>query len=248
MKVFPSNNEKIITSSIVVFFTGAFLGLFLSTSITDQSILISAIATLAAAFLGAGAAYKLEGNKREREYEEECLRYGNNVMFALYERMQTLRLVQSQSINPKRDDPFKMISMLPIINLRYPDSEFNIESLMFILGTKHKQLILDLQIEKESFNVAFDMIKYRSDLHYHHVQPAVEAGGMKEGGEYTRQQVIDTLGERIYSQLERATNDLIENVDKTIESSEITKTRLVNALRDIFPNRTVLDFKLRASL
>lgn len=244
MTIFPSNNEKVIATSIVAFFTGAFLGLFVSTSITDQSILIPAIATLAAAFLGAGAAYKLEGNKRKREYDEQCLYHGNNVVFALYERIKALRLVQSQSINPQRGNPFNMITMLPTLNLSYPDSDFNIESLMFILGTRHKQLILDLQTEKECFKVAFNVIKFRSELHFHHVQPAMEAGGIQEGGDYTRQHIIDTLGERIYSQLERATNDLITNVDRTIEASEVTKIRLVNALKDIFPNKTVLNFEL----
>ncbi len=244
MPIFPSDNEKVITIAIVAFFSGVLIGIFVSTSIADQSILIPAIATLAAAFLGAGAAYKLEGNKRKREYEEKCLTHGNNVVFALYERIKALRLVQSQSINPQRDNPFKMISMLPTLNLSYPDSEFNIEQLMFILGTKHKQLILDLQTEKECFKVAFNIIKFRSELHFHHVQPAMEAGGIQEGGEYTRQQMIDTLGERIFAQLEKATNDLIENVDNTIESSEAIKIRMVKALKDIFPNKTVMNFEL----
>ncbi|MCG6939011.1 MAG: hypothetical protein LJE83_12680 [Gammaproteobacteria bacterium] len=220
MKIFPSNNERVITVAIIAFLFGVLLGIFSATKITDQSILIPAFATLVAAFLGAVSAYKLEEKKRYREYQEQCLSHANNVIFALYERIKILKQIQAQSINPQRNNSARIISMLPTLNFSYPESSFNIESLMFILGTKHKQLILDLQTEKECFKTAFDIIKFRSDLHFHYVQPAMEAGGIQEGGDYTIQQIKNVLGERTYTQLERATNDLIDNVDKTIESSE----------------------------
>lgn len=240
--MFPSGNEKIISVAIFAFLLGSIFGIFSSSIITDKTIFLPAIATLAAAYLGAWAAYKLADNKKKREYTDACLQNGNRVLFALYERIKALKLVQKQSINPQRDHPLKMISMRPLLNYSYPESEFNIESLMFILGTKHKQLLLDLQNEKECFNVAFSLIKHRSELHFHHVQPAIEASGIQEGGDYTRQNFVDALGERIYAQLTQATDDLIENVDKTIESSEIIKTRLVKALKDLYPGSTILNF------
>ncbi len=242
MTIFPSNNERIISVAIFSFLLGSLIGIFTSSIITDKTIFLPAIATLAAAYLGAWAAYKLADNKNKREYRDACLQNGNRVLFALYERIKALKLVQTQSINPQRDHPLNMISMRPLLNYSYPESEFNIESLMFILGTKHKQLLLDLQNEKECFRVAFSLIKHRSELHYHYVQPAIEASGLQEGGDYTRQDFIDALGERIYAQLTQATDDLIENVDKTIVSSEIIKARLVTALKDMFPGNTILNF------
>ncbi len=245
MQVFPSNNEKVITVAIITFLIGALFGIFGATIITNQNILIPAIATLAAAFLGAGAAYKLEDNKKKREYEEKCLENGNSILFALYERIKALRLVQKDSINPQRDNPFKMISIMPLLDFGYPESEFNVESLLFLLGTKHKQLILNLHTEKECFKEAFKLIRFRSELHFNHVQPAMEAGGIQEGGEYTRQQMESVLGERVFAQLERATDGVIKSVDKTIDSSEQVKIRLVSALKDLFPNKTVLNFEFQ---
>lgn len=244
MKIFPTKNEQLITVTILSFLIGSLVGVFSSSLISDKSLFLPAIATLAAAFIGAWAAYKLQDNKNKRDCEALCISNANNVLFALYERIKALKVVQHQLINPQRDLPFKMISMLPTLNLSYPDSEFNIESLMFMLETKHKQLILDLQTEKECFKVAFNVIKFRSEIHFHHVQPAMESGGIQEGGEYTRQELINAIGERIFSQLERATDDLIENVDKSVESGEKIKVRLVKALKELFPNKTIMNFEI----
>ncbi len=243
MNIFPSTNEKLITIAIVSFLSGAVVGLFASVKITDQRILLPAIATLTAAFLGAWAAYKLQDNKNKREYEETCLKNGNSMMFALYERIKALRLVQKRSINPYRNDPLRMISMMPLMSFSNPDSEFNVESLLFLLGTKHKQLILDLHNEKECFKIVFYLIKFRSELHFKDAQPAIEKSKMKEGEEFTKKQMIDALGERVFAQLERTTDDLIEYVDTTLESSEKIKLRLVAALNDLFPNKTVLNYE-----
>lgn len=138
-----------------------------------------------------------------------------------------------------------MISMIPLLNFSYPESEFNIESLLFLLGTKHKQLVLDLHTEKECFKEAFKLIRFRSELHFNSVQPAMEAGGIVEGGEYTKRQMVSVLGERVFAQLERATDGLIESVDQTIESSERMKVLLVDALKELFPKRTVLNYELQ---
>lgn len=243
MKIFPSKNEKIVTVAILSFMTGSILISFSLTKIQDKNLFLTAITTLVAAFIGAWTAYKLADNKKKREYEQSCIDNANNILFALYERIRALMLVQDQSINPHRAHNFRMILIMPTLSLSYPESKLNIESLMFILGTKYKQLILDLQTEKECFNVAFNIIKFRSDLHFHHVQPAMEAGGIQEGGEYTREQLTEVVGERIFSQLERSTNNLIEQVDRTIESGIEAKSRLVKALKELFPDEFILDFE-----
>lgn len=244
MEIFPSNNKKVITTGRIVSFSfGAILGFFVGAKITDTNILLSALATLVAAFLGAWTAYKLEDNKKQREYKEKCLESANNILFALYERTKALKVFQRDSINPHRDDPFKAISMMPLLDFSYPESNFNVETLLFMLCTKHSQLMLDLHTEKEFFNEAFKLIRFRSSLHFNHVQPAMESGGILEGGEYTRQQMIDTMGKRVFAQLERATDDVIKYVDRTIASSEKVKTRLVTALKELYPNEKVLNYE-----
>jgi len=242
MTVFPTNHERLITFTIVAFLAGCMLVFFASASITEINILLPALATLVAAFVGAWAAYKLEDNKKKREYKEKCLEKANNILFSLYERAKSLRVFQKQSIVPHRNDPFIMISMMPMLNFSDPDSKFDVDTLLFLLSTKHSQLMLDLHTEKESFREAFKLIRFRSNLHLKHVQPAMEAGGIQLDVEYTRQQMIDVIGERIFEYLEKSTNEVVKMVDETIVSSEIIKTRLVDALKELFPEQKVLDF------
>lgn len=245
MKVFPSKNENVITVAIISFLIGAIAGLFAGVKITDTNILLPALATLVAAFLGAWAAYKLEDNKKVREHKEKCLESANKILFALYERTKSLKVFQRDSINEHRDNPFKMISMMPLLDFSYPESSFNPETLLFLLETKHSQLMLDLQTEKECFNETFKLIRFRSSLHFNHVQPAIESGGIQEGGEYTRQEMIDVIGERVFAQLERSTDGVIENVDRTIISSEKVKARLVAALKELYPDDKILNYEFQ---
>ncbi len=70
----------------------------------------------------------------------------------------------------------------------------------------------------------------------------MESGGIQEGGEYTRPQMIDAIGKRVFAQLKKATDDVIQYVDRTIASSEKVKTRLVAALKELYPNEKVFIF------
>jgi len=105
--------------------------------------------------------------------------------------------------------------------------------------------MLDLQTEKECFNETFKLIRFRSSLYFNHVQPAIESGGIQEGGEYTRQEMIDVIGERVFAQLERSTDGVIENVDRTIISSEKVKARLVAALKELYPDDKILNYEFQ---
>nr|BAF45167.1 hypothetical protein [uncultured bacterium] len=245
MKIFPSFNEKLITSMLVSFFVGAVIGFFTGSVITDQAILLTALATLAAAFFGAGAAYKIEDNKNKREHTNKCIESANNIIFALYERIKKLKSIQTEFINPHRNSPTGIISIPPLLDFNLPESKFNAESLLFLLETNHSQLILDLHTEKQCFETAFMLIKFRSELLFNKVQPSLQAGGIQEGGTYERQQIIDTIGELTFAQLVIATDGIIKNIDETIESSELVKTKLIKALKELHPNNKILNFEFR---
>jgi|GEM_PF-4779459 hypothetical protein len=56
----------------------------------------------------------------------------NNILFALYERSSALKQFQRGSIDPHRNDQFKEISMRPILDFSYPESEFRVEESMLL--------------------------------------------------------------------------------------------------------------------
>jgi hypothetical protein len=87
-------------------------------------------------------------------------------------------------------------------------------------------------------------IKLHAELHLNKVQPRLEAAAFIEGQDYNKEFVKNALGPLVYSTLERVINDLIMNVDQTIETSIEVKDKFRGVLKSIFPNRTFIGFDL----
>ena len=69
MRVFPGKQEEKITYVIVAFVMGLGIGLIAKLQSVPKELLIPAIATLFAAFLGAWAAFVLEAKRRKEGRE-----------------------------------------------------------------------------------------------------------------------------------------------------------------------------------
>jgi hypothetical protein len=134
--------------------------------------------------------------------------------------------------------------MLPAIDYKLPETPFQPENLNFFMKTKYKQLWLDAHIEDRRFHVAEKAIRYRSDLHLKQVQPTLSAAGMKHGEQYTDAEYKKALGNLLYTQLENATEAVVNSVDKVVKSSDELRGKLISALKDIFPEAPILQFEL----
>ena len=216
----------------------------LGANISHLDILLPSIATLAAAFFGAWFAYKLENNQKKREEQKNNINKANDLLFALFTRLNEIKLFQIDFIDPCRGDRGKLISMLPAIDYKLPETPFQPENLNFFMKTKYKQLWLDAHIEDRRFHVAEKAIRYRSDLHLKQVQPTLSAAGMKHGEQYTDAEYKKALGNLLYTQLENATEAVVNSVDKVVKSSDELRGKLISALKDIFPEAPILQFEL----
>lgn len=244
MKLFPSENEKIITTALVAVCIGLVVGLLLGFKTTNSNVLITSLATLGAAFIGAWFAYKLQDNSKRREEVENQVNKANDLLFALYQKLNALKLFQLDSVAPWRDNSGKMIGMQPMLNYKLPEVSLKPENLSFLLKTKHKQLLFDAHIEEQRFDVAEQVIQHRSNMHYQYIQPALYAAGIMESVEYTDVQFKAALGELLYTQLERATEQVVYHVDRTVESSDQLRGKLINALKETYPDKEFINFVL----
>jgi len=243
MTLFPSNNEKIITASIVSINIGLVTGLIIGSNITDKNILITSLATLSAAFVGAWLSYKLQDNAKKREITETKAQKANDLLFSIYQKLNGLKLFQVDSVEPWRGEE-GIIGMLPILDFSLPLTVINPENINFLLGTKHEKLLFDAHIEEERFKVVENIIRFRSQLHFNRVQPAIQASGMIEGNVYTKADYKRALGEMLYKQLEKATEELIYHVDRTIKSSGELGDKIFKALKETYPNEKFAKFTL----
>ncbi len=216
----------------------------LGANISYLNILLPSIATLAAAFFGAWFAYKLENKQKKREEQKNNINKANDVLFALFTRLNAIKVFQKDFIDPHRSDPGKLISMLPLVDYKLPATPFQPENLNFLMKTKYKQLWLDTHIEDQRFDAAAKAIRYRSDLHLKQVQPTLSAAGMKHEEQYTDIEYKRALGNLLFTQLENATEGVVRSVDKVVKSSDELRGKLISALKDIFPEAPILQFEL----
>lgn len=143
----------------------------------------------------------LQDRAKRRKETEGHVDKANELLFALFQKLNALKLFQIDSVDPWRNDPGKMIGMQPILDFKLPEAPFRPENISFLLKTKYKQLLFDAHIEEQRFETAQNVIRYRSNLHYQAVQPALHAAGIVEGQKYTATQYQAALGELLYKHL-----------------------------------------------
>lgn len=244
MKIFPSENEKILAAVLMSGCLGMFAGIFGASKISDTSVLLPSLATLVAAFFGAWFAYKLQDRAKRREEEKEKVERSNDLLFSLFQKLNALKMFQFDFVEPSRNDPGQMISMQPVLDFKLPDSPIKAENINYLLKTKHKQLLFDAHIEDQRFEETEKVIRYRSHLHLNYIQPAMQAAGMIDGAEYTNVQIRAAVGDLLYAQLRKATEAVIYHVDRTIESSDNLREKLIAVIKEIFPNEPIIEFVL----
>lgn len=206
-------------------------------------LLLSALATVVAAFLGAWYAFKLMDKDHERKKRATAVASGNRAIFTLMRQWNELCLIQRQLIDPMRSHPAKFVALLPALPLDYEHLNFNVDSLSFLLDTEYRQCLMDLLIAESQFQTAVRVLNERSRLHWQTVQPLLERAGIIEGGDYTRQQIELALGNRLTVELSGLTDDFIEHVDHAIISLKETSDKLHTALKALYPKEAIINFK-----
>ena len=208
---------------------------------------VPSIATLLAAFSGAWFAYRLQDKQKAREQRATNISSANRALFTIFQQINTLRVFQDQIIDPVRNHSMRFIAMQPILEEKCAEINFNFPSLEFLLNTKQKQLLPELFIEQQRFFAAIKAINIRSELHIQ-AQPILEHAGIQEGvdyfGEELRKKLWEALGERRYKLLERATDQAVYHVDKTLVSLISVKGKMISTFKDLFPEGDFLNFEL----
>lgn len=245
MKIFPGENEKIITVAIVAFCGGALLGL--GTEIDDKlaEILLPTVATLAAAFFGARYAFALQNNKREAEIALNRVEAGNRAIFQLANIYTKVCNFRDQFIEEHRKSTIRCVAIKPAIGLGQP-IEIDFDSLVFLLQSKDPNILAELYQFQSMVYSAYELILSRSNLHAESVQPRLEEEAASDPEHRVdTNKIRDILGERTYVTLVQNTDDMIESVDAVIADSDVLVKRLRRLLTQLFPGHVIIDFKKR---
>ncbi len=206
--------------------------------------MVNPLATLVAAFAGSWAAFKLQQFQKNKEDTEARIAAGNRALMVLLQQANTLKLFQTDFIEPYRNSPGRHIQIQPTLPFQEDSLTFDVRSLDFLLTPKHQQVLMDLVLEENRYREAIKSINTRSRHHFEIVQPKLARAGVKEGEEYTGVQFKAALGDHDYIHLQRLTDAIVLHVDRTVESLVAMKNRLREALKQQFPNRKFVDFEL----
>jgi len=206
--------------------------------------ILNPISTLAAAFMGSWAAFRLQLFDRKGEERKLNVAAGNRALIALLQQVNTLKLFQDDSIEPFRRSPIRAILMRPVMPYSEEKMGFDIKELNFLVTPENQQVLLDLILEERRFRECIQVINTRSRFHHEIIQPGLEKAGVREGRNYSGEQLVAAVGEVDYLKISRLTDDTVHQVDKTVESHIKTKNHLLMALTKSYPGEKFIDFDL----
>lgn len=234
--------DSLIVISIASLFTGVLLGAIFDQKTFESSfnIISPAIATLIAAFLGAGYAFKLQDNERKNRNIKSNVASGNKAIFSLVRMYNKLKNFEDQFLNQFKDDKIAFLQMQPTLQLLKYDAILDIDSLSYLLETEHRNILGEISACISKYQSAIDAINNRSQIHLNHVQPALEQAGFVEGNEFSLQQIKEMLGPRLYASITDGTDQVFDHTLHTLEELEKVSVDLTKALKVMFPGHVVI--------
>lgn len=209
-----------------------------------QTIWVPALATLVAAFFGAFFAYIYQNKLHKDQEVNEQYAAANKAMFNMFQMLNSIRLIQKDFLDPVRGQSGAMIEMMALMPENPEDYGFDFNGLSFLLNTNHRQLLLDLHIEQQTFREAIKALNYRSALHKNIVQPQLSRANFKNGEVYSGEYFKAALGEHLFLDLKNATDIVFISVDKSVKTLQVVKEKMVKVFKELFPGKKILNIEL----
>jgi hypothetical protein len=194
---------------------------------------------LVTSFSGAGFAFLLNDGAKARQIVRDQVAAVNRAQLTLIMQLNQLMLIQKK-IEPFRHHPGRCIAIKSLLPFRDEVLPLDVNSLSFLLETDERQLLFELLLEQQRFNVAMQALNERSRIHIDEMQPRLVAAGMREEVEYLDSQWIEVLGEPLYLELKRITDAAIEQVDLSVDSCQVLLKRFYEAMKKRFPKYKII--------
>lgn len=209
--------------------------------------ILNGLITLAAAFFGAWFAFLLQKRRDDEEKREKNVSSGNRALIVLLEQANSLRLIQTDLIDPFRESQIRHIQIKPTLPFSDKILRFNVKELEFLITSGDQQLLLDLIMEENRYRETTVAVDLRSKFLIDVVEPTFKRAGIQDGVHYEANKLPEILGHNDNAQLRRLTDSIINQVEKTLGTLVSTKDRLLTALKKRYPKNHFIDFEHRPS-
>lgn len=204
-------------------------------------LITNGIITMAAAFAGAWAAFKLEHNSRKKDREDGEVAAGNRALFTLVQIWSKLKQYQGEIVEGYRARPDAWLNLPVGPPVQDGALIFDMKDLSFVLEASPSTFQM-IFLEQDRFRLAAHIIQQRSELVLSEVFPRMSAAGLSLGEPITAGEMEKLLTVGITQQLRVFTEGIIKNVDEDVISSHETFEKLRTILKDIYPKRKFVNF------
>jgi hypothetical protein len=208
-----------------------------------DSIKISDLVTLVAAFAGSGIAFLLEDWRRKRSQKEIKLDALRKTAFLLSGQFNALKVLKKKYLEPLEKDELRWMSIVPLQPLNFTHLMIDVGQLHFLIKENPK-FLLQLQIAQECFFAAIQGFNARNAFHVEEFQKKLDLVGV-ETSDLSQQMLEQLLGRRITTSLKVATDEVYES-NKYATSMLVSVIPELHALsKDLFPyeNFPLVDIK-----
>ncbi len=204
---------------------------------------ITVIATLAAAYGGARAAFHFDKKREDEKTREARIEACNRAMLNLTRQFNWLINYRDQFLEPFRQNPGRHLMMLPSNELKFSSWEIDIAPLAFLANTAASEIPFMVAVLQGRFFAVIDAVNARSPVH----REFQEKLGSSEVGmhvELPLEAFETAVGDRLALTLRNATEQIYDLVDTAISEMSSAGQSYRDVLKTLFPAATIYGFTL----
>jgi hypothetical protein len=208
-----------------------------SSIMTGIEPILNALTTLAAAFAGAWAAFRLENRRRRKETVNQQVGATNRALYTLFNMWNVLSQYQREVINEYRGKPDQWLNMVATTRREYGQLSFDAAELSFLLQTSDVNIFAEVMLEEQRCQTVIRLIDHRSSIVLGEVFPRLSNAGVRVGENRPRGEIETILGISIIHQLKELTKSITQLTGENIKSLEGTFDHLRAAALRIHPQQ-----------
>ena len=205
-----------------------------------QQTLLMAIATIAAAFGGARAAYEFQWKRLDSDRSEERLRALNSVQLSISRASHILEQIATDILEPHRNNQHRFISMPNSLEHNVDMMRLNPKKIAFVLDKHHANFLLRLSIVELNIVAAITTINERSKIHRKKVLPVLEQNKDFDFENLQEDEIVKLLGVRTFGSIWSITDCCYETIEKAIAELKDSPKELAAVSKGLYPNAAII--------
>lgn len=207
----------------------------------DLSTFVNHCVTLAATFIGAWAAFKLQITREENKSAEDNVKEIKKIQFVLISQRNKLLNIKAKLLDQYKDSNFRWLQLPAAHPLVINNLNIDCEKIDFLLS-EDPNLIFDIQLSDHEFISCVDTLDRRSALHISKLQPILEkinnnrnSGNEDDEHFFNAAEISSALGARFTQMIKQLTDDCYTGIDDYLAHNKKVLDQLELVAKRLYP-------------